>query len=380
MKSFGSRTRWLTGLLMTGLLLTVFLLFTPLGYSQIPDDTVSAVGQDEGLVQDTLMTGADLFEGTDPLHLTLTLNLKNFQKTKFKGEYIPVELAYQVNDTLILSRSVRIKARGDFRRQYCQLSPFWLNIKRPESKDTTHLESADTTRSQMDKIKIVTHCRENTQYDNYVLREYLAYKIYNLLSPVSFRVRLIRMTYVDTGRKDKKTEHWSFMIEPEGMLAERFGAVVVKNDQLNMQLMNPDEFDLVALYIYMIGNSDFSITGRHNAKILGMPGFGSKGYTPVPYDFDYSGLVDAYYAVPGEKLGIESVRDRYFLGLCREDESYLKAIDSINNHREEILELINSFPYLDEKEKEDLIGYLESYFAIASDPARLIRTLRQTCR
>ncbi|MGW8315288.1 MAG: hypothetical protein ACWGNV_06785 [Bacteroidales bacterium] len=365
---------WLTGLLLTGL-----LLFIPFACGQVPVDTIATVGQGEGLGQDTLITGADLFEESDPLHLTLTLNLKNYEKTKYKGEYIPVELTYQVNDTLSLNRSVRIKARGNFRRQYCQLSPFWLNIKSPK-RDTIHSESGDTIGPKVNKIKIVTHCRNNTQYDNYVLREYLAYRIYNLLSPVSFRVRLIRMTYVDTGRKDKETEHWSFMIEPEEMLAERFGALVVKNDQLNMQLMNPEEFDLVALYIYMIGNSDFSITGRHNAKILGLPGFGSRGYTPVPYDFDYSGLVDAYYAVPGENLGIESVRDRYFLGLCREDDKYQKAIDSMNNHRDEILELINTFPYLDEKEKNDLIGYLESYFDLASDPARLINILNRTCR
>lgn len=324
------------------------------------------------MVEDTLITGANLFDGTNLLHMTLAFNVKDYRKAKYKEDYVPVEFTYEVNDTLTLNRSVRIKARGNFRKQHCQMAPFWLNIKNPDA--------ADTIGPQLKKIKIVTHCRNSTQYNSYVLKEYLAYKIYNLISPVSFRVRLIRMTYVDRGRKDKETEHWAFMIEPEEMLAERFRALVVKNDKLNMSMMNREEFDLVALYLYMIGNADFSVTGRHNLKILGQEGFGTSGYTPVPYDFDYSGLVNAYYAVPGENLGIESVRDRYFLGLCREDEVFRKAIEKIDVHRDEILQLVNDFPYLEERDKSDMIGYLESYFALASDPERLIGALRLTCQ
>jgi len=362
----------LHGILPSGVWLTGLLLIIPWIYGQEPGDASGPDGAGEGMVQDTLITAADLFEGTDPLHVTLTLNLKDYRKAKYKEDYVPVALTYEVNDTLTLNRSVRIKSRGNFRKEHCQMAPFWLNLKRPDS--------ADTVGTQLNKIKIVTHCKNSTQYDNYVLREYLAYRIYNLISPVSFRARLIRMTYVDRGRKDSKSEHWAFMIEPEELLAERFGALAVKNDMLGMRLMNPEDFDLMALYLYMIGNPDFSITGRHNVKILGLEGFGTSGYTPVPYDFDYSGLVNTYYAVPGENLGIETVRDRYFLGLCRNDEIFSKTIERINDHREEIYQLINEFPYLDQKEKSDMIGYLESYFVIASEPERLINALRLTCQ
>ncbi len=88
------------------------------------------------------------------------------------------------------------------------------------------------------------------------------------------------MTYVDTGRKNKVTEGWAFMIEPEEMLAERKGARVVKNNELPTTLMRPLEMDVLALFQYMIGNTDFSVSGRHNIKILGLPGFGTNGYTP----------------------------------------------------------------------------------------------------
>jgi hypothetical protein len=337
--------------------------------------TVYLVGQDQpetDAVIDTIYTSVDLFEEQAPMKITLTLNLKEFQRTKYKGEYIPASFTYQINDTLRLEKNMRIKARGNFRKNYCQFAPYWLNIKKADV-ESIHLQ--DTK-----KFKIVTQCNDSKTYADYLLREYLAYRIYNILSDISFRVRLIDMTYVDTGRKGKITKNWAFMIEPEEMLAERLHALVIKKDELRMSMMEPEAFDLMALFMFMIGNSDYSIGGRHNVKLLGMEGFGAKGYTPVPYDFDYAGLVNASYAIPGEKLGITSVRERYFLGPCREDEEYAQVIAEINNHRDEILALIQSFEYLDEKNKKDVIGYLEEYFNMAETPYFIGTSLKSTCR
>jgi hypothetical protein len=188
------------------------------------------------------------------------------------------------------------------------------------------------------------------------------------------------MTYVDTGRKNKVTEGWAFMIEPEEMMAERNDALVVENDKLSMRLIKPGQLDVVALFMYMIGNADFSVTGRHNIKILGMPGYGTEGYTVVPYDFDYSGFVNASYAVPGENLGISSVRERYYLGLCRSDEVFVEAIEHIYQYREQLLQMVNDFKYLQEKDKREVLDYLEEYFALSANASLLINSLKQTCR
>ena len=345
----------------------LFFLFLPLlGWGQEP----AATPYEE--ITDTLYTDVDLFDGSDPMKITLTFNLKAYQRTKTKPEYIPAVFTYQINDTLQLEKNMRIKARGNFRRDYCQFAPFWLNIRKAEVSNS-YLQ--DTK-----KIKVVTRCGNSDTYNELVLKEYLAYRIYNILSPVSFRVRLIDMTYVDTGRKGRASKGWAFMIEPEEMLAERHQALVVKRDNLSMRLMEPEQFDLMAMFMFMIGNPDYSVAGRHNVKILGMEGFGSSGYTPVPYDFDYCGLVNAYYAIPGNDLGIESVRERLFLGLCREEEQYQKAFRHISEHREEILELIQSFEYLRERDRREMIGYLESYFAMSEDPNFSRRHLNNTCR
>ncbi|TFH28176.1 MAG: hypothetical protein E4H10_01365 [Bacteroidia bacterium] len=323
-------------------------------------------------VVDTIDTSADIFEDPLPMEITLTLDLKLFQKEKYKGEYLPVMFHYRFNDTLTLEKSMRMKARGNFRRQYCSLPPFWLNIKKAGVQNQNLQD--------IDRIKVVTHCSGGKGSADNVLKEYLCYKVYNIISPVSFRVRLVKMHYIDTGRKNKMTESWAFMIEPEELLARRHDALVVKKDDIPMAYTVPEEMDLVALFMYMVGNSDFSITGRHNAKLLGFPGFGSKGYTPVPYDFDYSGLVNASYAVPGENLGIQSVRERYFLGLCREDQAYQLAIDHLAGHREEILGMIQEFPHLNSQVKDEMIAYLESYFIEAERSGFIQSSLKSTCR
>ncbi|MFO7671665.1 MAG: hypothetical protein R6W31_18545 [Bacteroidales bacterium] len=309
---------------------------------------------------DTIRINADLFEGPEPLEMTLTFDVKRYLREKNSDEYLPVDLLLHFNDTIDIEKSVRIKSRGEFRKNTCYFVPFWLNIRKADVENKYLKE--------VTKMKVVTHCRAGDAYEDYVLLEFLAYKIYNLLSPVSFRVRLILMKYVDTGRNNKVTESWAFLIEPEEMLAGRSGGLVIENDGLGMVHMRREEMLRAALFQFMIGNCDYSIAGRHNMKLLGLPGFGTQGYTPVPYDFDYAGFVNASYAVPGENLGISSVTQRYYLGPCREDAEYLSAIQYMEDHREEILELIQGFPYLGEKARNSAIGYIESYFTEASDP------------
>ncbi len=321
---------------------------------------------------DTIQTSIDLFEETDPMEITLSFDIKKYQREKNSEEYIPVDLLLHFNDTLDIIKNVRIKARGEFRKSTCHFSPFWLNIRKAEIENE-YLQDVK-------KMKVVTRCKTGDEYDDYILLEYLAYKIYSLLSPVSFRVRLIKMKYVDTGRKNKVTQSWAFLIEPEAMLAERIDGLVIKNDELGMAFMRREEILQAALFQYMIGNSDYSVTGRHNMKILGLPGFGTEGYTTVPYDFDYAGLVNASYAIPGESLGIISVTDRYYLGPCREEAEYLAAIKHLEDHREEILELVQTFPHLSDKARKRAIGYIESYFAEASGSNFIERSLKPTCR
>jgi hypothetical protein len=357
-------------MLVPGPIKAAFLAWMGFLFFQVSLQAQDVPGHDH--VVDTIVTSLDIFDEQDPMEVTLILDLKKFQREKFKGEYIPATFIYHLNDTLTQEHSIRIKARGNFRRQHCSFAPFWLNIRKADVANE-HLQN-------INRIKVVTHCNGSRGYADYVLKEYLTYRIYNLLSPVSFRVRLLKMRYVDTGRKNRVTENWAFMIEPEELLAERLEGIAVKRDDLSMRHMVAEDMDRVAQFMYMIGNPDYSITGRHNVKILGIGNYGGRGYTPVPYDFDYSGLVNTYYAIPSDDLGIESVRERFYLGACRSDQAYQRAMDELAGHREEILNLVQEFPLITDKVSREMVSYLESYFMEAEGRNFIKFNLRSTCR
>jgi hypothetical protein len=331
------------------------------------------LGQDEvPSFEDTLEVYQDLFGIREPLTLTLKFNIKEFQKTKSKGNYHPAELTCHVTESFEVKHDVRVKSRGEFRKGWCIYPPIWLNIR------LAGIEAEDL--EDVTKVKVVTRCRSQSGYENYVLREYLVYQIFNLLSPYSFNTRLVRLKYIDTGRKDKVTEDWGFIIEPENMMAERNNAMAIKNDRLSLATVNKDWMDKVAYFNYMIGMCDYSVTGRHNLKILTLKEYGTTGFIPIPYDFDYTGLVDASYATPGEDLGITTVRERYYLGACRSEEVHEKTIQWLASYQDEIKDLILNFEYMDESERVEMVEYIESYYKSSESKGFIKRSIQPTCR
>ena len=343
-------------------------------------------------VEDTASVYEGLFEKQDPLHLTLKFDVKTFQRTRADEEYHPAEMTCMTvgnpgrssggsatigsssggsaatgfstmdtsgdhssgSDTFRVTHPVRVKARGIYRMNNCYIPPFWLNI-RYSGFEAEELEG-------IRRMKMVTRCRSAREYEDYVLREYLVYKLYNLVTPYSFRVRLVRLKFIDTGRKNKETEEWAFLIEPEEMMARRLYAQSVKSDDLTTRIVNRDVMDLLAMFQYMIGNGDYSVAGRHNLKILTSNDGSPVGFIPVPYDFDYTGIVNTGYAIPGEGLGIEHVRERYFLGPCRGRVLHEMAIEELQSLHDEIVEMILGFEYMDENEKVDMVAYLQEFF------------------
>jgi hypothetical protein len=322
--------------------------------------------------EDTLEVYQDLFGLREPLTLTLKFNIKEFQKTKRQEKYHKAELTCDVREDFDVTHEVRVRARGNNRMDVCYMPPFWLNIR------YAGIEAEDLT--GVIKMKVVTRCRGSSIYEDYVLREFLVYQIYNLLSPYSFNTRLVRLKYIDTGRKDKISEDWGFIIEPEAMMAERNSAMPIKSDKLALATVNKEWMDKVAYFHYMVGQADYSVTGRHNLKILTLKDYGPTGFIVVPYDFDYTGLVDATYAVPGENLGIASVKDRYYLGKCRSEDIHQRTIDWLASYRDEIMELIMSFDYLEESDREEMVEYIESYYKGSESKSFISKRITPTCR
>ena len=327
------------------IILATFFLIPAYSQGVKPDSTLDAV--------DTLSQDFGLFTNDELLHLALRFDLKEYTRKKPKDEYLTATLTYFINDKDSINKEIRLKSRGEFRNGFCNFPPLALNFSKADFK------KADL--KKIEKVKMVTHC----QYGNeeYLFKEYLIYKLYNVLTEYSFRVRLAKIDYIATTGKSKTISSYSFMIEPLDIFAERVKAVPVESPALTQKNIIPEMMDRVAIFNYMIGNTDWSVPGQHNCKVLSASDFSQPGLGMiVPYDFDYSGFVNADYAIPVEGLGIDNVTQRRFLGLCRPDETYIKALKEFTDKKSEFYRVINEFPYLNEKTKKGMIRYLDEFY------------------
>ena len=135
----------------------------------------------------------------------------------------------------------------------------------------------------------------------------------------------------------------------------------------------------------MIGNNDYSVLkvreGEdccHNTDVLAVDEAGLK--IPIPFDFDFSGLVNAPYAAPPSHLPITEVRHRYYTGLCHPPGVLDKAIAHVQSRREEIFALIENQPELSDKGRRDATRYIRYFYDILDNPKRLRNEVYERCR
>ena len=314
----------------------------------------------------------NLFDSDEPLELTIESDYKKLNKEKNNDEYQKAFLHYQLNDSIVIKRKIRIKPRGEFRKKYCYFPPIRLNFKKTEFfvEDLRDLE----------KMKMVTHCRGGSDFEKYILKEYLVYKLFNLFTDLSFNARLLKVKYVDTGRKNKTQDTWAFLIEENDKMAARHGGALMENQKLSQPNMEDQHMTLVAVFEYMIGNTDWSIPGQHNVKLLKFLDLNKPAPYPVPYDFDYSGFVNASYAVPPEGLGLNNVRERRFLGYCRTAEEFQNVFNYFLEREEDVYQTITNFPYLGKKEKADLIKFIQTFYKNIKLPKASSRLFQSSCK
>jgi hypothetical protein len=134
----------------------------------------------------------------------------------------------------------------------------------------------------------------------------------------------------------------------------------------------------MAVFEYMISNYDWSMRAApkgeeccHNGRLLAG---GANGLlTPVPYDFDYSGLVDASYAVPPEGIPVSNVRQRNYRGYCVHLAHARAAAAQISPRRAEFVGLFATIPGLDQRNQGRAASYIQAFFNDV-DSGKIFRT------
>ncbi len=312
-----------------------------------------------------------LFTNEDPLELDLRFDITHYTRKKPKEEYLKAILTYHINDKDSVNREIRLKSRGEFRNGYCSFPPIVVNFKKGgfKKEDLKDIE----------KMKLVTHCMSGNEQN--LLKEFLIYKLYNVLTDSSFRVRLLKINYINTYKKSKPIRSYGFFIEPVSILSDRIKCTPVEALNLNQRNILPEYMDRVAIFNYMIGNTDWSVPNLHNVRVFTVPGSANPSLgLVIPYDFDYSGLVNAHYAVPAEGLKITSVRDRIYLGLCREPEEFARAIRQFADKKEEFYKVIREFQYLDDKTKKGILKYIDEFYSGFDNKNTIVSEFERECK
>jgi hypothetical protein len=268
---------------------------------------------------------------------------------------------------------VQVRIRGNSRVSLCRFPPFRLNFPRSGV--------ANTAFAGLDKVKMVTHCEQEWEYaENSLLNEYLAYRIFNLVSPASYRVRLLRVTYVDTEGKAKGLgqAYHAFLIEPDRQLTSRLGGEVLEVQGVRYSSLDPHQTARVNVFQYLIGNSDWSFAKAysadsccHNIDLISS----ADGWLPIPYDFDLSMLVDARYR-RADTVNIP--RRRTYGGYCQSStESVSSALREIRALQTEILAVTREVPAKGDSFLEKRLRFVREFFD--ADEEKLQQKFQRSC-
>jgi len=274
------------------------------------------------------------------------------------------------------ANAARFSPRGitRLRKETCQFPPLRVEFTQPPA--------ATSMFAGQRRLKLVTHCRSSADFQQHVLLEYAAYRIFNLISPLSFRARLATIDYVEPDGRPL-TSRYGFFIEDFDDVARRNGLKQARvGDRIPSVQLEARQSARFAMFEYMIGNLDWSMRAGpegdgccHNGRLLA--GMGAY-YAPVPYDFDFSGLVNAPYAVPPDGFGISSVRSRVYQGYCRHNGLALQAASEIRAKRPAIEAMFSQIPGMEERTRRGAIAYLGRFFDdIASDASVQNRVFRK---
>ncbi len=305
------------------------------------------------------------FFSQDPAITEVTLNtdLDSLIENKFRDFEVPSTYSY-VADGKEIIWSVKVSPRGKSRKMICDMPPFLLNFSKDELKE-------QGIKKKHDKLKVVNYCKKGKKYENYLLREYLIYMLFNIITENSFNVKLVTITYVDAKNRIEPVTKYSFLIEDTDEMADRLNAKEVNSYSIAADSCSSFDYDVFCMFQYMISNTDWNLGLLHNTKLIEKKKTGE--IIPVPYDFDYAGLVNADYSVPNPDYPQTSIRHRIYIGEPPNDDELEKVAKLFIEKEDEVFALIEGFELLDKGWKKDMTRYLKKFYKDVHNMKRLKR-------
>ena len=311
------------------------------------------------------------FESQEPIEVTLTTNIGQIRGDKGTDPpWRPATISYTGVDGSLVNVPLKARTRGIWRLKRCDFPPMRLNFSGETSKGSIF--------HHLDKPKLVSYCQDRDMYEEYILEEFQLYRIYQLLTPISHKARLLKFSYADSGSGKIRAKRYGFIMEEPSALGARLGGKVMEQKGALPGDLDPFQDALFGVFQYMIGNTDFSVSALHNVELY----FGNDGIVaPIAYDFDFAGVVNATYAVPDEKLGIVNVRQRVFRGYCTDPGEYAKVFALFKEKKPEIYALYADSigKLMDRGNVRSTLKYFDEFYETIGDSRAAKRSIIEAC-
>lgn len=314
---------------------------------------------------------APFYSAADPLEIKLTTNIKRIRSDKGdKAPWRSATLSYTDTAGKVVSIPTLVRTRGIWRLKNCEFPPLRLNFKGGVTKGTLL--------HGIDKPKLVSFCRDRDAYEQYVMQEMQLYRIYGLLTPASHRARLLKMTYADSASGKVQATRMAILLEEPEVLAARVGGELVEITGAGPSDLAVNEDVLAAVFQYLIGNTDWSTYALHNMELVRKP---DGDHMPIPYDFDFSGVINAPYATVDPKLSIQRVRQRLFRGYCHAPEDFAKVFTLFNEKKPAIYALYKDplGSRLPKSTVDETLKYFDEFYETINNPKRAKNQIIDAC-
>jgi hypothetical protein len=318
-----------------------------------------------------------LFQSDEILDVRIVAPISTLVSKRPIDEELPGVFQYTNSAGEVVEFDIKLRTRGKFRRDKdnCRFPPLRLNFAKSQTKGTLF--------HKQNKVKLVTHCQNSAKYAQVLLREYIAYRLLNVMTDASFRVRLLRITYVENERSKADDVRYGFIIEHKDRLAKRMGKTILEVSGVSPRSLNAEYANTVSLYHYLIGNTDFSsVRGPkgelccHNHVLFGNEG---EPVWSIPYDFDQAGLVGAPHAEPNPQLNIRTVKNRLYRGRCIHNDYVEATVANYQGKREELLRIIGELEVASDRSVQSMTNYIEKFYKALDSEKRVTSAIIKKC-
>ncbi len=317
----------------------------------------------------TLGQSSSLFDTDEVIELNLRSDLKTLFKDRGDdSQYHSATLQYKA-DLNKINIPLKIKTRGHFRKisSNCKYPPILLNFKKSSIPENSVFKGQD-------KVKLVTPCRG----EKYVVYEYLVYKLYNLITPRSFKARLVKVIFQDTVKNKSSMPYYGILLEEEEQMAKRNQSRSLEKIGLRPEVTQKEDFLKMAVFEYMIGNTDWSVQYQQNIKLI-MTDSTSLPIA-IPYDFDHAGIVRAPYANPAPELQLSSTLHRRYRGYCIPEINQFTAVfETFNRLKDDFYALYDGNALLSSSYQSQTLKFLDRFYETINDPKKVRYAFSYPC-